>query len=373
MKAGTAGRVLVMLVVVPMSAAAQTAGAPCAQSQCASDEDARRTLVARMEKLRADVDRLIREAARQGADTDSATLRRLSEALTRLNANGRALKVGSNREPYTYRRAPTPMQGAAYGYGSNSEMPSGYMGISLSGTIEVKPGADELIVLYRDMPIIEAVEPGSPAERAGLESGDVIIAYNGDELKGRSVSLTKLLKPGAKVTVRVRRDGTTRDIPVIVGRRSTPVASPRMRQLMIDPKVMVQPGFEFSFETGDDSATIVRRPRAPRPPRMTEPAVMPHLLSGSGSAFAGAELTASNEALGEYFGTSRGIIVLHVAEGTPARQAGILVGDVIVRINDEPVSRPADFQRALARSNTRSVEIQLLRRKKEKKELVLKW
>jgi len=192
--------------------------------------------------------------------------------------------------------------------------------------------------------------------------------------KTTTSAVTTPAKPvAAKVTVRVRRDGTTQDIPVIVGRRSTPVASPRVRQLMIDPRVMVQPGFEFSFETGDDSATIVRSPRAPRPPRTTEPAVMPHLLSGSGSAFAGAELTASNEALGEYFGTSRGIIVLHVAEGTPARQAGILVGDVIMRINDEPVSRPADFQRALARSNTRSVEIQVLRRKKEKKELVLKW
>lgn len=371
-----------MLAVVAISASAQSGAsggstAPCAQ--CPTDDAATRRLMASRDKLRSEVDRLAKEAARQGYDADTALFRQLSDAIMRLKATERALK-GMHEGQIEYRRAPiapVPAHGAAYGYGANSEMPSGYMGISLSGTTEVKPGSDELIVLYKDTPIIEAVEPGSPAERAGLESGDVIIAYNGDELKGRSVSLTRLLKPGAKVTVRVRRNGTTKEIPVIVGSRSsyaTAVSALRSRQITIEPQVVVQPGFQFSFEDNDDTITVTRRSRAPTPrARPAEQPMLPPLLSGTGSAFAGAELTASNQALGEYFGTARGIIVLHVAEGTPAARAGILVGDVITRIGDEQVAKPADFQRALARSTTRILDIEVLRRRKEKKDLVLKW
>ena len=378
MKAVQFVRVGLLLCVAAITASAQSGSsgviapaAPC--SQCAPDEASRRALAARTERIRAEVEHLIKEAARQGSETDSATLRQLSEALTRLKASERALKASTVHQAQVY-RTPVAQGGAAYGYAQTSEMPTGYMGISLSGITEVKPG-DGLIVLYRDTPIIESVEPGSPAARAGLESGDVILAYNGEELKGRTVSLTKLLKPGAKVVVRVRRNGTTRDIPVIVGSRARTFKVTETSPRSVDPMVIVSPGFEFSFDMNDDTVRTTTRTRSSAPLRskMSEPALLPPLLTGTGNAFAGADLRASNEALGEYFGTARGIIVLHVAEATPARRAGILAGDVITHVNDEPVSRPSDFQRALAQSKSRSVDLQILRRRTEKKALVLKW
>ena len=376
MKAGTVVRVMVMLAGVAFTASAQsgTGGRRGSCPECAADEAARRDLVARTEKIRAQVDQLIREAARQGSETDTTMLRLLSEALTRLKASERALKSATVRQAQAH-APPPPMapSAAAYGYKSESQMPTGYMGISLSGTTDVKPG-DELVVVYRDTPVIESVEPGSPAERAGLESGDILLAYNGEEVKGRTVSLTRLLKPGAKVVVRVRRNGTTRDIPVIVGSRMR-TFSVRTAPESHRSKVVVSPSFEFTFDELEED-TARRTPRAEIAGgrrRSPEPTMLPPMLSGTGSAFAGAELTSSNAELGEYFGTSRGIVVLHVAEGTPARRAGIMVGDVITHIDDEPVSRPVDFQRAMARSKTRSVELQILRKRTERTALVLKW
>ena len=374
MKAGMSVRALTLLAIVAGPVSAQTGAgqpvvAPCAQ--CPVDDAKRRALSAQTEKLRSQVDQLIREAARQGGDADTVTLRKLSDALTRLRASERALQASMARQSQVYRSAPVAGTAGAHGYSTDSDMPAGYMGISLSGTTEVKPG-EGLVVLYRDTPIVESVEPGSPAQRAGLESGDVVLAYNGEEIKGRSVSLTKLLKPGATVVVRVRRNGSVRDIPVIVGSRSRALRITETRPTTIEPQVLVSPGFDFTFDV--DTAHGARRTqvRTPRPPN-AELSMLPPMLSGHGSAFAGAELTSSNRELGEYFGTARGIIVLHVGDGTPARRAGILVGDVITHVDDEPVARPADFQRALARSKTRSVDLQILRRKTEKKALTLRW
>lgn len=366
-----------MLAGVALSASAQSSagggtGPLC--PQCATDDATRRALSARTEKIRGEVEQLIKEAARQGSDTDSATLRHLSEALTRLKASERALKAATLRQTQVNTTPAAALGASLYGYKTESQMPIGYMGISLSGTTEVKPG-DELIVTYRDTPIIESVEPGSPAARAGLESGDLVIAYNGEEVKGRTVSLTKLLKPGAKVVVRVRRNGTTRDIPVTIGSRVRTFSVSRAPQASPGSRVEVSPAFEFTFDALEDD-TVHLTPRArttTRPTRSPEPTMLPPMLSGTGSAFAGAELTASNSELGEYFGTSRGIVVLHVAEGTPARRAGVQVGDVITHIDDEPVSRPVDFQRAMAKSKTRSVELQILRKRTERRALVLKW
>lgn len=369
-------RALALLVVVTLAVSAQSA------PKCTNCEDdtARRERAARIEALRTELTRLVRDARQ----ADTLTVRLLSEALVKLSETESRLK----RMPKERTAAPsTPTvagSGYRYGYSSDAQMPAGYMGISLSGNTDVIPGRDELVVRYKDTPIIESVEPGSPAEEAGLASGDVILAYNGDELKGRTVSLTRLLKPGAKVVVRVRRNGNTRDIPVLVGRRAQYVTFERITPTARGMGGMTpEPSFEWQMDDSLEAPTPPARPSRPARVPMTAPAapaeLLPPLLPGSGSALAGAELTASNRALGEYFGVSRGIVVLHVAEGTPARRSGLRVGDVITSCEGEPVSRPAELQDALWRaSHTRRVNLEVQRRTEagqpmEKKKILLKW
>lgn len=67
--------------------------------------------------------------------------------------------------------------------------------------------------------LVAGVEKGSPAEKAGVESGDVILAYNGKPIE-RSSDLPPVVattKPGAKIAMEVWRKGSKKDLTVTVG------------------------------------------------------------------------------------------------------------------------------------------------------------
>jgi serine protease Do len=83
-------------------------------------------------------------------------------------------------------------------------------------------------------------------------------------------------------------------------------------------------------------------------------------LSGA-NRVAGAELRAVDEALGAYFGVSRGVLVLNVSPGTPAQRTGLVPGDVIVRVQGREVGDIEAFRTLLARSPG-PVSLQLVRR-----------
>ena len=65
----------------------------------------------------------------------------------------------------------------------------------------------------------QAVFPGSPAEAAGLQAGDIIVAIDGEQLAADS-DLSTLILPhavGDTITLRVLRDNSTRDVDVTLG------------------------------------------------------------------------------------------------------------------------------------------------------------
>jgi 2-alkenal reductase len=66
---------------------------------------------------------------------------------------------------------------------------------------------------------IESVEPGTPAARAGLRAGDLIVAINGKALDARSSlpSLMVSLRPGEQVTLRVVRGDQASDVALTLG------------------------------------------------------------------------------------------------------------------------------------------------------------
>jgi S1-C subfamily serine protease len=80
-------------------------------------------------------------------------------------------------------------------------------------------------------------------------------------------------------------------------------------------------------------------------------------------AIAGAELTELNPALGEYFGTERGVLVVRVPDGTPADRAGLEAGDVIISVNDSEVASVAELRREISRAGTRDpIRLEILRK-----------
>jgi putative serine protease PepD len=65
------------------------------------------------------------------------------------------------------------------------------------------------------------VTPGSAADKAGLKTGDAVVAVNGEALEGADslVARVRALRPGTVVTMSVVRDGATTDIKVTLGER----------------------------------------------------------------------------------------------------------------------------------------------------------
>ena len=85
---------------------------------------------------------------------------------------------------------------------------------------EVSKELAESLGLSRPMgAVVNSVEKGGPADKAGLEAGDVILKFDGKTINAsadlpRMVAITR---PGTRSVVQVWRKGSTRDIPVIVG------------------------------------------------------------------------------------------------------------------------------------------------------------
>jgi len=94
---------------------------------------------------------------------------------------------------------------------------------------------------------------------------------------------------------------------------------------------------------------------------------------GSGAIVAGAEVSLVNGGLKAIFAVEYGALVLNVAPRSPAQQAGIIEGDVIVRANGEAVTTIGVLQRAIqAAHEKRNVALDVIRSQQPKK-ITLRW
>ncbi len=67
--------------------------------------------------------------------------------------------------------------------------------------------------------LVRSVEPDSPAAKAGIEPGDIIVRFDGKAIE-KSVDLPRLVgntKPGSRSTVTVFRRGSTKDLSITIG------------------------------------------------------------------------------------------------------------------------------------------------------------
>src|ERR1700736_6207504 len=71
--------------------------------------------------------------------------------------------------------------------------------------------------------------------------------------------------------------------------------------------------------------------------------------------------------LGEFFGvkSGNGVLIRSVEKGSRADKAGFRAGDVIVRVNDQPVHNTSDFSHALRSRKAGAVTVNVIRDKKE--------
>jgi len=76
--------------------------------------------------------------------------------------------------------------------------------------------------------LIAGVLKHSPADRAGLRSGDILVAIEGKPVtdSGSMLNLIAALQPNQKATLQIVRDGNIANVAIIIGKRPKPVAAP---------------------------------------------------------------------------------------------------------------------------------------------------
>lgn len=185
---------------------------------------------------------------------------------------------------------------------------------------------------------ITQIEEGSPAEKAGLQKGDVVQQYQGQRVEGTEqfVRFVRETPIGRTVQMEVIRNGVPVRLSATIGKRDKAMAPM--------PPVTIP---EFN----------VVIPDIPKPTMSWR------------SGYLGIE----GEALGTsqlagYFGVKEGVLVRGVTKGSPAEKAGIQAGDVITKVDQTSVAAPRDITAALksAQSGERtSFPVTIVRDKRE--------
>src|SRR5581483_10724984 len=98
-------------------------------------------------------------------------------------------------------------------------LPDGYLGITFMCSVKQQDGPEGLTIYHYGYPAVASVAPGSPAQRAGIVPGDTIVAYDSEDVLYRKIVLSRLLRPGKQVAVRVRRNGWIKELSVRIAPR----------------------------------------------------------------------------------------------------------------------------------------------------------
>jgi len=198
--------------------------------------------------------------------------------------------------------------------------------------------------------LIDEVRPGSPADKAGLARGDIVIEFDGERVRSaRQFSrLVQETAPGRAVKAVMLRGGARRDIEI------TPAGdADRRAELMIHGDIG-----DYMRDLGRDLGRLGDR----LPPfNFNFDFDMP--LAGRRLGVSVEELTSQ---LAGYFGAKDGVLVTSVADGSAASRAGLKAGDVITAINGQSVRSREDLLRGLREApDSEEVTIGIIRDKKD--------
>jgi S1-C subfamily serine protease len=246
--------------------------------------------------------------------------------------------------------------------------PTGWFGVRILDQVTINEGGNAFFDSY---PVVTGVDSTSPAAKAGVRPGDVLMSFNSHDMRGGSVELGKWLKAGAPFVLRIRRNDAIRVIRGTLGKRPENW-EPNMVVELTVPQILAE-------RTGAiarpqlQRAGMIRRMPVPEP----LPALLPPALGYGGGVypFAGAEFTALNEDLCDALGVKpEGVFVTNVIEGSAARAAGLRGGDVIVKAGSIKIESPIDLVRAIrsADETDHKVDLQIIRKRKAQ-QLTLRW
>jgi len=203
---------------------------------------------------------------------------------------------------------------------------------------------------------VEKVMENSPAAAAGLQAGDVIVKFNGEDVTGAR-KLTRLVSevdPDHQARITVVRNGREQDVTATLEKRKMPafengnfeMGAPMGRFEMPDMKDM--PDFKnlpngdmkvFSVPGGEGRAFTFR----------------------TGGRQIGAGITPLTKQLAAHFNVDSGSMVSEVREGSPAEKAGLKAGDIIVEVDGTAVKGNFDLIKAVNDKKEGPVNLTIVR------------
>lgn len=200
---------------------------------------------------------------------------------------------------------------------------------------------------------IEKVMEGSPAEKAGLQAGDVIVRFNGEEITSVR-KLTRLLgetSPDHQAKLTVIRTGGEREFIATLGKRPMPKFE--------------EGGFSMNmprapFPQGD-FPTMPPMPRMEQVPRVEGSPEGPFVWRVGSGRRIGVGVTPLTKQLSEHFGVTGGVLINEVRADSPAAKAGLKAGDIIVEIDGKEVKGEGDLIRAIGEKKEGDVSLTIMR------------
>jgi serine protease Do len=248
----------------------------------------------------------------------------------------------------------------AFHHSAGNPSNKGYLGIEMRDISE-----DQVAVLkLKEAHGAEIVnmDHDGPACKAGLQIHDVIVQMNGQAVDGTDQLRRMLheLPVGSLVVFVVSRDGQQTSISTqLANRDAVERQAWEQRYKVPEPEIpsssYVPHGNTFLGSSTATGATKGQKSFL---------GLMPMLVS---SSFTGAKLEVMGPQLAQFFGAqgSAGLLVRSVDTNSPAWEAGLRAGDVVVKVNSLSVASGSDWSKTIHENRGKPVPVVILRDKKE--------
>lgn len=235
----------------------------------------------------------------------------------------------------------------------------GYLGVDLRDVTEEQAA----VLKLKDVHGVEitGVDHDAPACKAGMQLHDVILQMNGQIIEGEE-QLRRMLKEtpaGRQVTFVISRDGQQRTIQTQLANRED-VEREAWEKHYIVPE-----------PSGSSSAYVPRAGNSFLAPSKSATVKGTHTLLGTsmliGASYTGAKLEVMGPQLAEFFGAQgrAGLLVRSVEPNSPAADAGMKAGDVVVKVNSSEIASASDWSKTIHQNRGRTVNVVVLRERKE--------